>query len=683
MITLNPILADAQKRTKLKPVYNIDFTQRSSWVGGFDSTNWRTLQWEKIWEDASVITSHGSCMPSDGSLVRIATKNNGVRALINRVASPSVNSDFSWGETLTVDEKVAIACSGAYVIAVMRGNWNYTNAGINMNTSTNYGATWKGWEIVTPTGNDPITSVSNPYLAVALKDTSNACIAWTDAATEIGATVLTRSGSDWSVYNQTKVTMTTTSVFEGITMYYDGDYNIVLLQRDGTRLSLVRSAFGDGGNLTARTWGDEEYLNLGSATIEEEHMMTQYLSRFASGSDWSKLAQDYVKGWQQSKRQTTPITGYSSTYRNQIKGWLPLEGGGGTLGDLYSTQSKFNQPYIDITYDPSTGSMTKSLMGTSGTPQYEDWQKTAMLSYGRGTDNLDMDAPFIHKTSAGDILLFCYKNQERWLFRQRPNTDFYTDMDWYKTYKDKTSCTYGLSLCSDSTYLWGTRNNQIWRAKLPGGLPTVHTDTNASPATTNIAQGIIKKYTAKSGNRAPGSFFAIVDNRTGTYDNLPSGALDKGSIITLNHGYKIDGTAYTTPRTFYLEDWNYDRSPGHSLITFVGIDAWGLLQKFRLPTPVEYNQINVTEKSVADLLSDVLTMIGATLTNTYTTGITDNYPKIEWSAGETGLDIVNSLLDLTPYSMRFNALAATIIYPQSTDSSVYWYYFAKQKGGVG
>jgi hypothetical protein len=292
----------------------------------------------------------------------------------------------------------------------------------------------------------------------------------------------------------------------------------------------------------------------------------------------------------------------------------------------------------------------------------------------RAIDNLGLDAPFITKTAGAPPILSLYKQGDKWFFRLRPGTDFY-DSDWNKAFKQQGSCVYGMALACDSNYIWGTRANEVWRSPLPGaGWIVPVAGSGASVNSQTIAEEDILSVDENIQPLNRSDLVIVLDNSKGTYSSLPTTHIKRGSRIELGYGYRTPTAETTGGNHYFLEDWTYDRAPNVATVTLYCIDAWGLLEKYVIPSPGEFNLVSNTHR-VYDIISLIIQCIGGTLNwKSYSTPMLQ-YPKLEVSAGETGAGLLRRLLALVPDVIYFSGLNARIVYPQTSDSSTYAYNF--------
>lgn len=588
--------------------------------------------WTQLYSGGETPYYHGVAIPGDGSLIRARTTTT-PRVQIQRVTSPGPASNYAaaWTDVLaTVGvAPCAIAANGAEVSVFGSYFGTALPDEIHHNQSDDNGATWNGETTALP------ANAAAVALAAAYKSNGDLCIVGSHSgAANLWACVRT-SGSWGSVYAKSSP-----PTIEWLTMYYDGDWNIIALVQDGYGfLRLASIIFGAGNKVAANSWGSFSYLDTaGKATYDSYQLMSQYFKR-------NYLERAYLPYQPRiSRYQRNPYRTVYNRYKWYLMTGLPVE--------------------------------TYSRAGEKGTG---NWEAVSNIAAARAIDNLDLDAPFICKPSGAPPILSAIKIAERWFFRLQPggttNDYFYLD-EWYKAHKEAGSCTYGLALASDGTYLWGTRINEVWRTKLPGSCwdtPTIGTGPNASSQAIPQADILDLEETIRDFDTS--ELKVTLDNSAGTYSSLPGTHIKRGSQVELAIGYRAPTDELAAANKYFIEDYTYDRAPNQAAVTLYCIDAWGLLEQYVIPGYQEYNLMSDTH-SVYDLISKLMACIGGTLTYvSRSTAITSTYPKLELQPGETGAGLLRRLLELVPDVIYFNGLTGYIVYPQDTDQPCYSYTF--------
>ncbi len=626
MKPLSPELAAEQKKPLRRPAIELScrhygHPQKAGGAAGegMDGIQWDMFGWQLLHRTSAAPVHHGVTIPQDGSLNRIAL--NGSAVLHQRVADPGPGADFSvpWNTILTFNMSgvCAIASCGAEILVVgpvanggrslqyVRSADNGQSFGLpatvaGTNCPVHAAAACSG-----NSGRWGIVSSSSP--------SEGLCI---DILNNSSRILLTHSfcPDSPSVY--------------GLAMYFAGDWNIVALVQDDSRLHLKRYVFGAGCRVAAGAWAEGQTLDLGSASVDQPSLLTRYLERQEPYSDFARMADEYE---------------YFTMYRGKT---YPQA----DLGALRPEQRH-------------------QVFHTSR------WNAVSSILTARAVDNLDVDAPFVCGTDSGGAVLSLYKKQERWFYRLRPKTDFY-DADWNTAFKQRSACQYGIALACHGGYLWGTRRNEVWRCLIPGGC-WILPEQGAGPAQDALAVAQSQVLSLRQVARAHGcgELSLTLDNSHGGFDSLPSAAMGKGSMIELRIGYRTD-TAHTVPAgCYFIEDWTYHYAPHRSTVTLNCIDGWGLLERYIIPGPAEFNLVS-DSYNVYQLMARLVQCIGGTLSYRSRSSLaTALYPQLVVHAGENGADIMRRLLSLVPDVLHFNGLDAVLIYPQTGDEPGYGLYW--------
>lgn len=580
----------------------------------------RMFNWESAYSDATTPNWHGACFAGDGSLNRFLVSGSSI--LHQRVASPTLTSTFtSWtnianGET-TAGHPVACAALGATVMVF----WLFQNAadGNKYHTrhkiSSDYGATWGS--TVTSASALPLNCEDVFCLAACIKSDGTRVIAY---AIEQGASVtypddyyvgiLKWNGSAWV---ESKYSTTLTA--HGVAIFHDGnDYNMVFQVLSGGSYYLQSLIYGDGGYVTASTWSAPQTLSLSTASVEYETYFKQYVDTYSSMSTMD-LAHQLI---------TTSLYG---------------------SGAAQVTATTFLEQYP---YTPSAGS---------------EWINQAAMILAQAEANLGLTYPFIHQSANCPPILSAYKSGKQYFYRLKSGTDFYED-EWQKSDFEVLTCTYGAALASYGNYIWMSRPNGLHRSLIPmRGWVTPTAGSGAHASSETIPQTAIIDYEERIGVSG-GSFRSVADNSAGTYDSATT-HIAKGSRVECNLGISA---AYPTERNHYfIDDIQYLSDSGVSRAKFECVDAWTLLERYKLPADQEYN-FETDEITVMGIIEKAITCIGGTLTDdAATTLATTLYPKVEFAAGESGKSVVTKMLALVEDVIKFRGLEGIIVNPQTTD----------------
>ena len=529
---------------------------------------------------------------------------------------------------------VALTALGANLIAVTH---NAATTTAQWCPSSDYGANFGS-------PNDVASGLPcDRAVAVAYKPNGDFAIVGASGAGGLAIAICV-SGTYWYQYAKTSP-----PAIYGLAMYYDGDWNIIALCNINDTFKLARIAFGDGYRVSAGFWSALEYLNLGRAEVSQYALVQNYYD---------------TPPWERQQLPRSPNTSRKS-YVISRGG----KGGGGISkpGMIIAKTVKGYRRYVGEY--PAQEVLIPAPIGILRAP---DWQSARAIMAARAIDNLDFDAPFICKPSGAPPILSLYKQGDKWCYRLKPATDFY-DADWSKAEKLKGSCTYGLAVACDSTYVWGTRANEVWRSPLPAqGWPTPTAGTGAGGSSQTVPQDDIVEVEEMIRPMGRSTLAVILDNSGGDYASLPGTYIKKGSRVTFAYGYAGETP---TGNQYFIEDWVYDRAPDQATVTLTCIDAWGLLEQYRVPGNQELNYAG-NDYTVYDLIEKLMACIGGTLTYvSRSSDIYTLYPRLTVNAGETGAGLLRRLLELVPDVIYFVGLTGYILYPQTSDSPVYSYKF--------
>jgi len=400
-----------------------------------------------------------------------------------------------------------------------------------------------------------------------------------------------------------------------LAVYYDGDWNIIALVQEGSYISVVRMVYGDGYRQTAGTWATDVKIGLGRARVDVASQVR--LRQFNSG-------------W--------PV-GYRLMSMEQRAAW--------------SRQVKSS------TY----------------------WERYQAVIDALAGETLDVSGPYLLKppTSCTRPLLSLARQNQPWLFRLKPGTDFY-DYNWNKASTIDTSASRGMALAADPSgeYLWATQPNEVWRSMCPGSWSPPTAGSGAGSLIT-IPISRIARITEAVDPEQPSELEVELDNSKGTYNSPGSGAiavLKRGARVNLHLGYKTtSGDQLSEAARYFIEAMEYKRDPNISNFIMHCVDAWGLLQRYQFNKPVEWNS-GSDDFTCYQLIEKVMQAVGGALSyKSRSSLITSLYPRLEVGAGESAASVLKRLLNLVPDVIYFFGLDAYIVYPQAGDTVVYKFKF--------
>jgi hypothetical protein len=637
MKTLPVPLITEQKKPDSRPAVELEIAQFEH-PQACPVVSWLWFAWEQLYSTSAITAGcHGVAIPGDGSLNRVRFANSGGNDYVmhQRVTGPGPSSDFTLWTQLDRSYSttaIAIAAHGTEVCIYYAADASgavyqkkSADSGAAFGTSTNVGV------------------YGRRCLAAAYNDSANMCLAAVDTA-DNQLRIARRSGaSTWSYY-----AFGTSIAVYWLAMYYDGDYNIIALVNRSNVFSLARIVFGDGYRQAAGTFSGVDYLNTASASVYAWEIINNYTGNLPPYSDFKTLRQEFIS--RIGRVYTQKQLEYMRNFRNPYKG-AGLSGGPGSA----ATKRGIHPVYP------------------------RGWDSNSAISQGRATDNIDLDFPFICQPAGHPPIMTFIRSGERWTFRLKPGTDFY-DNYWGLASVQKLATPYGLALASDGTYVWGTRANEVWRMPLPGVLQLPPTSGAGEGASIIISQSDIIGFQEEIRSQSTADLLIELDNCNGKYNSLPDEYIRKGSLVKLKYGYVAHGIPQYNPGNIYfLEDWSYERAPGSASVVLHCIDAWGLLENFTIPSPVEINY-NGNEYTAYQLIDILMQCIGGSVTYTSRSdAMATLYPRLVIHPGETAAGVLRRLLDLVPDLMKFDGLTCCISNPLETDQPVYRYHFPHQE----
>jgi hypothetical protein len=397
-----------------------------------------------------------------------------------------------------------------------------------------------------------------------------------------------------------------------LAMYYDGDWNIIALVQEGSYISVVRMVHGDGYKVTAGLWATDAKIGLGRARVDVAAQVR--LRQFEVG---------YPVGF----RQMQP---YGS--------WAPR------------TASTY-------------------------------WERYQAVIDALAGETLDVSGPYLLKppTSCSHPLLSLARQNQPWIFRLKPGTDF-IDYDWNKASTMESSASRCMALAAGpgGEYIWATQPNEVWRTPCPGSWSPPTPGSGPGDKIT-IPVSKIARIAEAVDPEQPSELTVELDNSKGTYNSPGTGSLavvKRGSRVNLHLGYKTpSGDRLSEASRYFIEAMEYKRDPNISNFIMHCVDAWGLLQRYQFPKPVEWN-IGSDDFTCYQLIEKVMQTVGGTLSYKSRSGlITSLYPRLEVGAGESAASVLKGLLGMVPDVIYFFGLEGYIVHPQASDTVVYKFRF--------
>jgi hypothetical protein len=309
------------------------------------------------------------------------------------------------------------------------------------------------------------------------------------------------------------------------------------------------------------------------------------------------------------------------------------------------------------------------------------WERHQAVYEALAGETLDVSGPYLVKppTSCSRPLLSLARQNQPWIFRLKPGTDF-IDYNWSKASFIDTSASRGMALSADpnGAYIWATQPDEVWRTPCTGSWSPPTPGSGAGDKIT-IPVSKIARILERVDPEQPSELVVELDNSRGTYNSPGSGplaVLKRGARVNLFIGYKTaSGDQLSEAGRYFIESLEYLRNPNESLFIIRCLDAWGLLARYQFPKSVEWN-ISSDDFTCYQLIEKVMQSIGGTLGyKSRSSLITSLYPRLEVGAGESAAGVLKRLLGMVPDLIYFFGLDGYIVYPQEGDTVVYKYRF--------
>jgi hypothetical protein len=272
------------------------------------------------------------------------------------------------------------------------------------------------------------------------------------------------------------------------------------------------------------------------------------------------------------------------------------------------------------------------------------------------------DLPIIMSLYHDDVSHFCF---------MREDYDLEDALFWkaFQLHAD-----YPLEMVYNDTYIFGINNSEIWMSYLP---------TDWAPPAAGTGEGSkidlptdrVSRVLEKVVPHNTSTIQILLNNFDWYFNTVGSGALANiklGAQIEVSLGYVIDDVETTNLNSkYYIKKLGKTRWDNTSMFVITGIDAWGLLDEYKFPCPVLWNEY-FDEKSIWDMLVLINQAIGGTLSYvTRSTSITTLYPYIDIKTNESAANVARRLLSFVPDVLIFDGVNGSILYPLTNDNSVY------------
>jgi hypothetical protein len=358
----------------------------------------------------------------------------------------------------------------------------------------------------------------------------------------------------------------------------------------------------------------------------------------------------------------------SCTYPYGVKGRVSMANASATLTSLQDFSSKVgDETHFNVTsiqnMPPSLISRLKTIAPTGQFVAKSN--STVDIGNGNPYSNLcSINGNVYLSTNDGSKLLFIKKK-----FDTEISAVIFTDASSFES-------TRPLAMTSNSTYVFGYNSNEIFISPLPADWVKPSVGTGAGAYLDLAFERVVSvKEDVREGQT---SVLEILFNNYDGYFDTPTGSpinIKRGSRVSMYRGYFTTVSNTIENSRYFVDSWDWTREPNMSLFRVKCVDAWGLLEQYIFPRPVRFN-IYEDEKTVYELVEMLVNTIGGTLTvQSKSSYVNTIYLKVDVSPGENAANLMRRLLLKVPDVIRFFGNDATMIYPLSTDASLYSYKF--------
>lgn len=620
-------LIEAQKDIPATPCFKVE-VQGFGYPAKDNGLRVNMFDWMKMYSSEDTQVPHSMAFAGDGSLIR-AKVDSVYDVYVQRIEDPDSESNYdTWTKLADAHNSgnykpIAVIALGSKVVVFCMGE-NAGNAGgthyIVQYVSNDYGVTF-GSPAATPA-----YYTSGVMIAACFK--SDGTYALIDKYGDEVGIYLYDSG--WSSGGTVHIV----NPIDSLSLAYDEDWYVIVTCNSANRV--YRVIYGDGGLVTAGVWYDTDNA---TAVI-------------VSNTDVEDIDDVELRPYSFS-------TKIANTEIEETR-WQSHFLGGGISSPVWKEKLNFytvSRNFLNI-----------------------------FKKAGFSATIANAEIGLIKIPGVELIMSVFLPSDDVWFFKLRPDGDFKDNCVFEKTELLTQIATFGTDLTYDSNTqtLWAGGNDFLYKCNAPTSwsAPSAGSGAGDSNTLTDLSSHFIVK--CKNIHENPSDLEIIFDNSSGQFANPGTGDLDqlkKGSIIKLDFGYEIEGTpTYPTSKNYARmavrnwEHWSNPESyPGFVFFSLYGEDGASLLSRKKLPKPMEWNKYSDT-KCIYDIVGDLIATIGGTLSYvSRSTAITSIYPKLKVGSGETILSIINQLMGEVDDVIRWYGIDAEIIYPQTSDSSVYRY----------
>lgn len=616
------------------------------------------LDWIKVYATTGTGYPSGIALNSTGTIMhRVRLTSGSSHIYYQKVTNPDTDSDYTtWTDFQTATASdVAIAAYGAseVSIAYLHGSL------LVVSTSTDAGANWGTWTTRidgTIIGGGGYST--NYYVDIAIAYDSSGDLLVTLAAAlsyftqtsagppplgrcSVKSWLLTikRTSGSWGSVTQTWIYRWLRNSTPDSTLSWDATQRIYSLANfyDGaTPCALVRCK----DTIYELTYNGSNWVSVTDlgATVQGVNLYPTVTASLTSAE---------TDNIQMASMQ--PFT------------WNPLSG-------MLSRNVSRSASYKGAPYWVTSPSST-----TYGTKAF--WGEIGLRTAGSALDSSLLSELYMEKITLGSVtrIFASAVSTSDVTFIVSAEDAAFTDNSWEKGNILNTIALEGMDFSLASIYLWCASNKEVWRAPLPitwvpasgdgVGVDEYEIPTADIRKVTSTAQGID----------------IYLDNSDGTYNSPGAGDITSivpGSRIQVYQGCVVDSTPiYSESMRVFIDSYGYGQDDTGFYFLLRCIDAWEIADRVKVNCPVSWNKTtdDVTAYEILELLVQA---IGGTLDyKTKSSEIDAIYPNIEATAGTTIAALIDQIITIVPDTLFFFGLDGYIVYPQSTDSEVYYYEF--------
>ncbi|MDP2919376.1 MAG: hypothetical protein Q8O43_04060 [Dehalococcoidia bacterium] len=242
-----------------------------------------------------------------------------------------------------------------------------------------------------------------------------------------------------------------------------------------------------------------------------------------------------------------------------------------------------------------------------------------------------------------------------------PETGFLNGL-WCEPVPFNLSSEFGIAMAHYGSYAWLSTPSGVWRSNLQAESLDVTADVTGA---------------RQESQPTGGKLTVELRNENGKHNAPGTGSLAvlvTGCQLEFSPGYRTtQGNEFSAAPAFWLEAYEHTSAGGIANLVLYGIDGWGLLSEWRAQHQFRWNRTG-DEMSVKQMLEFVLARVGLKLeVKSESAVVTGFYPDFTIHPGDSGLAIISRLLSFVPDVVFIEGLKASLVNPQSSDTSVYSY----------